>query len=146
MPAQPDLIIWGSRIRTLDPDLRIAAQTLRSSGAFLALGSDWMVAPFDPRLGMAWARLRRAPGSLEMPPRAGNQALTALQALEGYTTGAAMAVSEEDVSGRVKPGYRADLTGFASDPVATDADALVDLPVVKTIVDGRITYEARQFS
>jgi predicted amidohydrolase YtcJ len=102
-----------------------------------------MVAPFDPRLGMAWARLRRSPGRLEMPPRAGDQALTALQALEGYTTGAAAAVSESDRSGRIKPGYRADLTGFAADPVDTDANALVDLPIVMTIVDGCITYEAR---
>ena len=35
---------------------------LAASGAVLALGSDWMVADYDPRVGMAWARLRRAPG------------------------------------------------------------------------------------
>ena len=102
-----------------------------------------MVAPFDPRLGMAWARLRRTPGRLEMPPRAGDQALTALQALEGYTTSAAATISEDHLSGRIKPGYRADLTGFTADPVDTDADALVDLPIVMTIVEGHITHEAR---
>jgi predicted amidohydrolase YtcJ len=52
-------------------------------------------------------------------------------------------VSEETVSGRIKPGYRADLTGFAADPVATDADALLDLPILMTIVDGRVVHEAR---
>jgi predicted amidohydrolase YtcJ len=92
---------------------------------------------------MAWARLRRTPGRLEMPPRAGDQALTALQTLEGYTTGAAVTISEDDMSGRIKPGYRADLTGFAADPVDTDADDLLDLPVLMTIVDGRVVYEAR---
>ena len=92
---------------------------------------------------MAWARLRRAPRLLEMPPRAGDQALTAIQALEGYTTGAAAAVSDDDVAGRIKPGYRADLTGFSADPVDTDADALADLSIVMTIVDGHITHEAR---
>ena len=102
-----------------------------------------MVAPFDPRVGMAWSRLRRAPGRYEMPPRAGDQALTPLQALAGYTTGAAAAIGEEDRSGRIKPGYRADLTGFAADPVEADADALVSLPVLMTIVDGRLTYQAR---
>jgi predicted amidohydrolase YtcJ len=79
-----------------------------------------------------------------MPPRAGGQALTALQTLEGYTTGAAAAISEDDVSGRIKPGYRADFTGFAADPVDTDADALLDVPVLMTIVDGRIVHEARE--
>ena len=81
---------WAARVGPERTAAAFRAQTLRSSGAILALGSDWMVAPFDPRLGMAWARLRRTPGRLEMPPRAGDQALTALQTLEGYTTGAAV--------------------------------------------------------
>jgi predicted amidohydrolase YtcJ len=135
---------WATRVGPERTVAAFRAQTLRSSGAILALGSDWMVAPFDPRLGMAWARLRRTPGHLEMPPRAGDQALTALQTLEGYTTGAASAISEDDVSGRIKPGYRADLTGFAVDPVETDADDLLGLPVVMTIVDGCIVREARE--
>jgi predicted amidohydrolase YtcJ len=135
---------WAARVGTERTAAAFRAQTLRSSRAILALGSDWMVAPFDPRLGMAWARLRRTPGRLEMPPRAGDQALTALQALEGYTTGAASAISEDAVSGRIKPGYRADLTGFAADPVETDADDLLGLPVLMTVVDGRIVHEARE--
>jgi len=134
---------WATRVGPERTAVAFRAQTLRSSGANLALGSDWMVAPFDPRLGMAWARLRRTPGRLEMPPRAGDQALTALQTLQGYTTGAAAAISEDDVSGRIKPGYRADLTGFAADPVDADADDLIGLPVLMTIVDGRIVHEAR---
>jgi predicted amidohydrolase YtcJ len=134
---------WAARLGPARTANAFRAQTLRSSGAILALGSDWMVAPFDPRIGMAWARLRRAPRHLEMPSRAGDQALTALQTLESYTTGAARTVSEETVSGRIKPGYRADLTGFAADPVATDADALLDLPILMTIVDGRVVHEAR---
>jgi predicted amidohydrolase YtcJ len=134
---------WAARVGPERTAAAFRAQTLRSSGAILALGSDWMVAPFDPRLGMAWARLRRTPGRLEMPPRAGDQALTALQTLEGYTTGAAATISEDDVSGRIKPGYRADFTGFAADPVDTDGDALLDVPVLMTIVDGRVVHEAR---
>jgi predicted amidohydrolase YtcJ len=134
---------WALRVGPQRTGQAFRAQTLRSSGAILALGSDWMVAPFDPRLGMAWARLRRTPGRLEMPPRVDEQALTPLQALAGYTTGAAATISEGDRSGRIKPGYRADLTGFAADPVETDADALVDLPVLMTVVDGRVVYQAR---
>jgi predicted amidohydrolase YtcJ len=134
---------WATRLGPERTARAFRAQTLRSSGAIVALGSDWMVAPFDPRIGMAWARLRRAPGHLEMPPRAGEQALTPLQTLEGYTTGAAQAISEKAISGLIKPGYRADLTGFAADPVDTDADHLLDLPILMTIVDGRVVHEAR---
>ena len=74
---------WAARAGAERTAKAFRAQTMRSSGAVLALGSDWMVAPFDPRLGMAWCRLRRAPGLLEMPPRAADQALTALQTLRG---------------------------------------------------------------
>ena len=131
---------WAARVGPERTAHAFPTRTLLASGANLALGSDWMVAPFDPRLGMAWARLRRIPGRLEMPPRASDQALTAEETLAGYTTGAARAISEEHLSGRIKPGYRADLTGFAADPVETDADALVELPVVMTMVDGRVVY------
>ena len=34
-----------------------------ASGAILALGSDWPVATADPRVGMAWAQLRRTPAA-----------------------------------------------------------------------------------
>jgi predicted amidohydrolase YtcJ len=134
---------WADRIGPERTAHAFPARTLLETGATLALGSDWMVAPFDPRLGMAWARLRRAPGQPEMPPRAANEALTALQALEGYTTGPASALAFGDVAGRIKPGYRADLTGFGADPVESDADALLGVPIVMTIVDGRIVHEAR---
>ncbi len=117
-------------------------RSLLDSGAILALGSDWSVAPFDPRLGMAWARLRRTPGLKGMPPRAADQALTGLETLHGYTTGAAAAIAESDLSGRIAPGYRGDLTGFAADPVETDADTLVDLPILMTVMNGRITHRA----
>ncbi|MFN8593209.1 MAG: amidohydrolase [Thermomicrobiales bacterium] len=131
---------WAARVGPERTARAFPAKSFLAAGVNLALGSDWMVAPFDPRLGLAWARLRRTPGSLDMPPRAANQALTALEALAGYTTGAATVVSEEDRSGQIKPGYRADLTGFAADPVETDGDSLVNLPIRMTMVDGRITY------
>ena len=72
----------------------------------------------------------------------GEQALTGLEVLEGYTTEAARVVSEENLSGRIKVGYRADMTAFAADPVDCDPDALLTLPVCLTIVGGRIVYRA----
>jgi hypothetical protein len=119
---------------------------LKRSGATLALGSDWMVAPFDPRLGMAWARLRRRPGHPERPAIGPEQCLSALDALHGYTTEAARTVSEEHRSGQITPGYRADLTAFAADPIDCDADTLIDLPVLMTIVDGQVVYCADSYA
>lgn len=115
---------------------------VRRSGAVLALGSDWIVAPFEPLLGMAWARLRRTPGSPGNTPFGPEQALSAVEALEGYTTHAALAAGEGLVAGRIAPGFRGDLTLLAEDPVAVDPDALVDVPVLATVVGGEVVFRA----
>ena len=109
---------------------------LLASGALLALGSDWPVADFDPRAGMAWARLRRPPGDPSRAPFGPDQVLSAEQALLGYTRGAWRAVGEAAHAGRIAPGMRADLTGFAFDPVDCPADDLPGLPVRLTVVAG----------
>ena len=69
-----------------------------------------------------------------------HQRLTAIEALEGYTTHAARAVEDQAVAGRIAPGFRGDLTAFADDPVECDADDLPQLPVVLTVVDGRVVH------
>lgn len=115
---------------------------LLRSGAVVALGSDWPVAPSDPRYGMAWARLRREPGGCDHAPFEPEQRLDALQALAGYTTAPATVAGERERSGRIAPGLRADLTGLAADPVDTDADELPDLPVRLTVVGGRVVHRA----
>ncbi|MDP9367554.1 MAG: amidohydrolase [Chloroflexota bacterium] len=133
---------WGSRVGSKRRARAFRCADLRRSGAILALGSDWMVANFDPRIGMAWARLRRPGGQPNRAPLLPEQALTPTETLEGYTIEAARAISEDDRSGRVRVGYRADLTAFADDPVDIDADALPELPVLLTIVDGRVVHRS----
>ncbi len=99
------------------------------------------MARYDPREGLAAARLRRPPGERERAPY-DDQAIDGLAALEGYTTGAAFVGGDEHRLGRVRPGFCADLTGFAEDPVDCDADDLVELPVVLTVVDGEVVFRA----
>jgi predicted amidohydrolase YtcJ len=113
---------------------------LRRAGTILALGSDWPVVSADPRIGLAWARLRRTPGERDRTPFTPDQALTALEALEGYTSEAARIVGEEHVNGRIAPGTRADFTGLAVDPVDCPPDELPDVPVLLCVVDGEIVF------
>jgi predicted amidohydrolase YtcJ len=115
---------------------------LLRSGALVPLGSDWPVAPADPRYGMAWARLRRHPGLPTQPVFEPEQAMSASDALAGYTTAAAATVGETEIGGRIAPGLRADLTAFAADPVDLPADELPDLPVLLTVVDGKVVHRA----
>jgi len=131
---------WSRRLGGERRDRGWRIGDLLRSGAAVALGSDWPIAHHDPRAGMAWARLRRRPGSPGAPPFGPDQRLTGLEALRGYTTGASFAIGEEGVGGRIKPGLRADLTAFARDPVECDADELPDLAVTLTVVGGRVMH------
>ena len=45
-------------------------------------------------------------------------------------------------AGRIAVGMRADLTGFAADPVECPADELPALPVLLTVVDGEAVFRA----
>ena len=108
---------------------------LRRAGATVALGSDWPVTPFDPRVMMAESVLRRPLARPELAPVQPEQALSVREAFEGYTTHAARAIgSIED--GIIAPGARAALTVFTEDPLTLRAEELADLQVVSTYVDG----------
>jgi predicted amidohydrolase YtcJ len=130
---------WSRRLGSDRCDRAFMTRSLLESGATIALGSDWPVARYDPREGMAAARLRRPPLHPERAPY-DDQALTGMQALEGYTTGAAATVGDDARLGRIRPGFAADLTVMVEDPADADPDALVSVPVVMTVVDGEVVY------
>ena len=104
---------------------------LLDAGAVLALGSDWPVADADPRRGLAAAQLR------EVIPE---QAITATEALAGYTTAPAIVAGETGVAGRIREGMRADLTGLGFDPIEAPAAELPENPVWLTVVGGRVVF------
>ena len=100
------------------------------------------MADFDPRVGLAWAQLRRRPGRPDHVPYLPAQALDAETALRGYTTAAARVAGDEDVCGRLRPGLRADVTVLGADPLAVAPDDLPDVPVALTVVDGDVVFAA----
>ncbi len=130
---------WSTRLGAERAERAWICRTLRDTGAVLALGSDWPIAHFDAREVLAYAQLRR-PAGTDLAPVAPGQALTALMALEGYTTHAALAAGEAEHTGRIAPGLRADLTAFTLDPLAAPADELAQSPVALAMSNGRITH------
>ena len=130
---------WSQRLGDVRVDHGFRWHDIRSAGGVVALGSDWPIAPYDPRWTMADAQLRRHFDRTDAEPMQPAQALTALQALEGYTTQAALASGEEGHRGRIALGFDADFTIFASDPLTAPAEQLATLPIVATVVDGVAT-------
>ncbi|HWK28268.1 MAG TPA: amidohydrolase [Solirubrobacter sp.] len=129
--------------RRLGPDRRARAFPTRSlldRGTLLVLGSDWPVATYDPRVGMCWARFRTAPDGAAGPFER-EQCLTGDEALRGYTANVAALVGERDRAGMLRAGYRADLTGFGDDPRALGPADLLDVPIVLTVVDGKVVHQ-----
>jgi predicted amidohydrolase YtcJ len=132
---------WSQRLGDARCDRAFPIRSLRESGATIALGSDWPVARYDPREGMAAARLRRPPGHRDRAAY-DDQALDGLAALAGYTVGAALTGGDGERLGRLAPGCAADVTVMAEDPVDADPDDLINVPVGLTVVDGEIVFRA----
>ncbi|HEX6356417.1 amidohydrolase [Actinophytocola sp.] len=128
---------WSARLGAERADRAWRCRDLRDAGVPVVLGSDWPIAGYDPRLVLADARLRRPAREPGVPPVQPHQALTALMALEGYTTHAALAAGEP---GGIVAGARADLTVFTVDPLRADPDELADAPIAMTVVAGAITH------
>lgn len=133
---------WSHR---LGPDRANHAwriRDLRDAGARVHLGSDWPVAPFDARAVLADAQLRRPHGHPEIEQILPHQGLPATMALEGYTAHAAAAAGLSHLAGRIREGYRADLTAFGLDPLSTPPDELAESPIPLTVVAGSLAHRA----
>ncbi|MGE9808409.1 amidohydrolase [Janibacter sp. G1551] len=110
--------------------------SLHRAGVALTLGSDAPVAPLDPWRALA-AAVHRSDD--ERDPWNPAEALTAAQALAASTDGA----------GTLGVGSRADLILLDADPLAPQEDSralaahLRDLAVATTLVEGRVTHDAR---
>jgi predicted amidohydrolase YtcJ len=102
------------------------------------------VASFDPRAVIADAQLRRRHGHTDDDPVLPDQSLSALMALEGYTTHAAAAAGLGDVSGTIAVGRRADLSAFTLDPLAVPPDEFAESSVPLTVVDGTVAHRSER--
>ncbi|GAB3128281.1 amidohydrolase [Glaciibacter psychrotolerans] len=131
---------WSRRLGAKRSARGWPTRDIRDSGATLAIGSDWPIAPFDPRAIMADAQLRRKAGHPRESSSQPEQALTARMALEGYTSHAAAAVSNSARAGTIALGRNADFTVFGTDPLALAPDDLATVPIVATVISGTVQH------
>ncbi|MFC4407297.1 amidohydrolase [Haloarchaeobius iranensis] len=136
--CQPNFLQWadegGLYDQRLGEDRRRRSNRYRDlldAGAHLAFSSDVM--PMDPLLGVCHA--------VSAPSE--HQQLSVTEALRAYTLGGAYAGFDEDRMGTVAVGKRADFAVLGASPWDADAEAIRDIDVAMTLVDGEVVYDAR---
>jgi predicted amidohydrolase YtcJ len=117
-----------------------AFRTLLDSGATLAFGSDWTVAPLDPLLGVYAAVTRRTLDGKHPGGWVPEQKISLAEALRAYTRGNAYATFAETRRGALAPGYDADVVVLDRDLFALPPESLATARVRYTIVGGRVVY------
>lgn len=127
---------WSTRLGPERASHGWRCRDLHDAGAIIALGSDWPIVPYDPRVVMADTILRRPVERPDVEPIRAEQGLTTREALEGYTANAARAAGWQDVAGTIAVGKRADFTEWETDPLAVAPELLPDITIVATWIDG----------
>jgi len=126
----------GDRIATT-----YAFRDLLDHNARLAFGSDWYVAPATPLEGIYGAVTRRTLDGKNPDGWVPKQKITVAEAVRAYTTGAAYASYDDDIKGRLAPGFLADFVVLDRDIFSIPAEQIRDTHVDLTVVDGRIVFE-----
>ncbi len=117
-----------------------AFRSLIDSGAHVALGSDWFVAPASPLEGIYAAVTRRTLDDKNPDGWVPEQKITVEEALRGYTYEGAYASFEEDRKGMLKVGMLADMVLVDRDLTAIAPETIREARVLKTIVGGRVVF------
>jgi predicted amidohydrolase YtcJ len=117
-----------------------AFRSLLDSGARLAFGTDWPVAPLAPLLGIYAAVTRETNDGKNPLGWVPEQKITVEEAVRAYTTTSAFAEFGEREKGTLEPGKLADVVVLSQDIFRIDPEQIPKTKVEHTIVGGRFVY------
>ncbi|MGA7156154.1 MAG: amidohydrolase family protein [Acidobacteriaceae bacterium] len=117
-----------------------AFKSLMDSGAVVAFGSDWPVAPLRPITGIYAAVTRRTIDGKNPMGWEPQQKVTVAQSVKAYTYNAAYAEFEEKIKGTIAPGMLADLIVLSDDIFRIDPVKIDDVNVEMTVFGGQVIY------
>lgn len=134
------LYYWGDAHleQTMGPDRAQrmdACATALAHGVPLAIHSDAPITPLAP-LFTAWCAVNRLTSSGRVLGEA--ERITVPQALHAITMGAAASLHLDHAIGSIEVGKFADFCVLGADPLTTAAEALKDVPVLGTVIGGRV--------
>jgi predicted amidohydrolase YtcJ len=133
-----DKVIGPERSKTT-----YAFRSLRESGATLAFGSDWFVAPPTPLEGIYAAVTRRTIDDRNPGGWVPEQKIGVEDALRAYTRGSAYASFDDKEKGILTTGALADFVVIDRDLTRVAPEAIRDAHVVLTAVGGQVVHERK---
>ena len=104
----------------------------------VAPASDYTPGPYEPLMAIQSMVTRKDFDGRIWGP---SQRISVAEAMRICTMGGAYASFEEGIKGSVTAGKLADFVVLAADPHDTDPDAIKEIPVLRTVVGGRVTWE-----
>ena len=114
--------------------------TLMRFGVKVAGSSDFPIVPANPLIGMYSAVSRKAENGEHLLPE---EKITPFKALSLFTDNAASAICTESNRGSIQPGKFADLAILSDDPTGIPEEAIKDIQVDMTIINGQVIWERR---
>lgn len=128
------------RMKILEP-----AGLLAAAGARIAFGSDWPVDALDEwfALKVGVTRTNAPTAAPEFRGKLGEDpGLTPEAVLRAATIDAAYELHEDDVTGSLEAGKLADFLVLDRNPLTVPPEQIADVRVLKTVVGGKLVYEA----
>ena len=113
-------------------------KTMLDEGVTIAASSDAPAAPLEPLVGLSAVVSRRTRRGEVVAPE---EAITAMEGIRMYTINSAYAMSREREVGSLEKGKRADMVVLSHDPTAVSADAIRDIYVERTYVEGQLLHQ-----
>ena len=120
-----------------------AFRALLDSGAVLAFGSDWTVAPLNPMEGLKAAVTRQTLDGKHPTGWMPEQKITLEEAIRAYTVGSAYAEFQDHMKGSLTSGKLSDLVLLDCDIFRIDLTQIDKVKVMMTVVDGKVAWEGK---
>jgi len=117
-----------------------AFRSILDAGGILSFGSDWPVAPLSPIQGLYAAVTRQTLDGANPNGWIPEQKISVEEALTAYTATNAYAFNEEEITGTLAKGKRADFVILSDDPRKIKAQDIRNIKVQQTIIGGKIVF------
>jgi predicted amidohydrolase YtcJ len=121
-----------------------AWHTMEQNGVRLAFGTDYPVVAINPLRGIYACVTRQLTDGMPKRGWQPQERLRAKDCFHAYTVGSAFAQFEEQRMGIIAPGMLADIVVYPKDLNETRPSEILTIPVVMTIVGGKIVYQQSQ--